>query len=506
MPKLYEDRDRKIIPRWRLYGHALTRSELASTTSVMPERASGFECILAFHKREWEENTTLSFAADFVASSIVLGEPGVAVGAAEYVLAYAPSELESLRLLATEVMCSEARVSEAESTDLISTPAMIRARIHNLKRRLERNLRDAISWIDLAWYYEVLGQFEPASRAAKMAQLLAPSNRFVLRSVVRMFVHQRDPVAAAHLLENCARTGQDPWLLAAELATCAAAGRTSRRVKRASRVLEEGGFHPSHLSELASALATLELERGNRKKARRLLNQSLVAPTENAVAQAAWIGRCDPGLSIDPQRISAGPSSEARAWLFLAQGDWGAALRACTEWYDDQPFSSRPTILASFVASVCQQGFVEAERFAQLGLRANPGDPVLLNNFAFALALQDRVPEARVALARLQSTRWNHDRDAAVTTATNGLIEFRAGNADAGRELYQSAVARFDEAHDIHYGAIAKYYWAAEELRFGLPTANHTRDAALATLERGTAPELTLLAQRLRSKSNVSGT
>src|SRR5690242_21067869 len=41
-------------------------------------------------------------------------------------------------------------------------------------------------------------------------------------------------------------------------------------------------------SELASALATEELEAARARHARRLFEQALTAPTENTVAQATW--------------------------------------------------------------------------------------------------------------------------------------------------------------------------------------------------------------------------
>ena len=44
-----------------------------------------------------------------------------------------------------------------------------------------------------------------------------------------------------------------------------------------------------HISELASALATVEFSENNLRQSKKLIKLSLKEPTENSIAQAIWL-------------------------------------------------------------------------------------------------------------------------------------------------------------------------------------------------------------------------
>ena len=119
----------------------------------------------------------------------------------------------------------------------------------------------------------------------------APSNRFILRSAVRLYVHLDEPDTAHRVLSDSASTPVDPWLVAAEIAVCTLLGRRSRLIKRGRDMLISGHHSTRDTAELASALGTIELEADASKRARRLFGSSLDDPTDNAVAQAVWATR-----------------------------------------------------------------------------------------------------------------------------------------------------------------------------------------------------------------------
>jgi len=110
-----------------------------------------------------------------------------------------------------------------------------------------------------------------------------------LRSAACYYTVTGDPERANALLNQSARTPIDPWLAAAEIATATAAFRDSKVAKRAWNSVVHGDFHPTHVSELASAVGTLELKHGNEKRSKKLFRTSLENPNENAVAQAQWV-------------------------------------------------------------------------------------------------------------------------------------------------------------------------------------------------------------------------
>src|SRR5262249_14991627 len=151
--------------------------------------------------------------------------------------------------------------------------------------------RTPLFWTELARWYASLGQRDPADHAMRVALELSPSHRFVPRSAARLSLHLDDPERAHSLLRRAERTQTDPWLLAAEIAIAPLAGERSRWMKHGRRVVESQRFHPTAVSELASALATEAFMAGSGRDARRLFECSLELPTENAVAQAAWAAR-----------------------------------------------------------------------------------------------------------------------------------------------------------------------------------------------------------------------
>ena len=95
---------------------------------------------------------------------------------------------------------------------------------------------------------------------------------------------------------------------------------------------------------------------------------------------------------------------------------------------------------------------------------------MLLNNLAFALASSEHVAEARAVFARIP--RALADKATSVTLiATEGLLEYRGGNAPRGRQLYKTA---FDGALELglkKQAALAAAYLAREEMRLGAPGA-----------------------------------
>jgi len=286
------------------------------------------------------------------------------------------------------------------------------------------------------------------------ALTLAPANRFILRSAARLWVHRDLPDRALHLLRSSEVLAYDPWIVAAEIATSTLVGVTPRSLKKGLEFIAHKRFPPLHLSELASAIATLELEAGSRRKARRLFQFALVEPTENAVAQAELASAIDNGVKINPERLEI--SSEARAWhAFRFASDWALAVTETINWQRDQLFSKQPAILGSFVAMFCMRDSAKAQDIIDLALLANPYDEVLLNNKVVVLAEQNQVEAAEEVLAALPKSSTHQDNWDAILQATTGLVQFRKGNSEAGRALYERAAELFSAKKNAEQMAIA---------------------------------------------------
>jgi tetratricopeptide (TPR) repeat protein len=219
---------------------------------------------------------------------------------------------------------------------------------------------------------------------------------------------------------------------------------------------------PLHLSELAGALASTELWAGNSRRAGKLFTQSLIDPTENALAQGVWASR---DVSIDQMGkvLQAQPNAnEAQTLSTFWAGRWPDSVAFSEKWAQDEPFSTRPFLHGSFLASSALQNPGEGERIARLGLRVNPHDPGLLNNLAFSLVGQGKPTEAKEAI---RDVPFEHapQHSKICLLATKGLIEYRLGRPAEGRKLYQEAISRAAKLNLIPLKARALLYLAREE-------------------------------------------
>ena len=262
---------------------------------------------------------------------------------------------------------------------------------------------------------------------------------------------------------------------------------------------------PSHLSELASAVATLELKNGSVRKSKRLFQQSLVDPTENSIAQVAWAARQNRRIGFDHQFLSRPNTFEAESWTAFQEGKWESAVEQCKLWLFDQPFSSRPSTQGSFLAAVALEDYSTSEYFAKQGLIANPSDPTLLNNLAFSLISRDKFNETRLTLSKIDRSKLS-DLDRAVLQATDGLFEFRAGNVRRGRELYSKAYSigqQIKDGSQIMLLALASTFHAIEEASIEA-NPKHVRDIqplldkALEAVRKAPAPFSGLLEEKLK--------
>lgn len=461
MGLLFDCSDRNVIPRWREFKATASTGELESLRSPRhPVPDDGTE--LNERRQAWENHPTLAYAGDFVGTAMVLGHEEEAIEAAEFILRSDSAVPLGLRRLACAALGMEDELTDVSFPTVSETCRLI----HNLRRRIMDAPRNAVALVDLARYYAALGQNTPAVKVMKRALILAPDNRFVLRSATRLFVANNDLEAAHDYLSRSPRTKTDPWLLASEVAVATEAGGVSRFVKEGQRLLDQASFAPSDTAELASALAKLDLNSFNLKNARRLFRRSLQSPTENALAQAGWVSQQLSGIEVPVALFDQPCSYEANARRFYQASDWRSALRFYREWLHDEPFSSQPAETGSYLAGVTVGDYILSEQFAREGLLTHKKDPTLLNNLAVALAHQDRLEEAREVYSTINPTGVDLSTQV-VLQATRGLLQFRAGNMEEGRILYRDAIDLAGQYGDTRLQALAWIHLAYQEMLAG---------------------------------------
>lgn len=456
---------RNAIPRWRTFRATAELGELNS----LKERTSVVGAPEHFEQLDaWREHPTVWHAADLLAAAIARGDSTAATTAAGF-LVERERDVNPLALgLAREVLGDQVSNGNAIT-------------IKELRGHVRAQHRNPMAWMDIALLQAIGGNKHAALRAATVALQLAPDNRFILRSAVRAFLHFHEPDRAQRALRRSSAVRVDPWLLSAEIAVASAVGEASKLLKQGRTAVGNRMFSPRQISELASAIATMELKSGSSLAARRLFRTALIDPTENSAAQVHFMdrklvdGRPQASLAEIPRLF------ELPAMHAVAQADWPTALEQGKAWFEDQPFSSRPAQLVAVAAGILGTPALAVD-YLQRALKASPHDVSLIGHLAYIYALLNKLDEAEELLSRLPDPAVTDNVNVKVPLlATLGLVEFRRNRQDVGRTLYLAAIAQAEGASQFTTANLARINLAREELlarsKFAGPTLRAATEA-----------------------------
>jgi tetratricopeptide (TPR) repeat protein len=339
--------------------------------------------------------------------------------------------------------------------------------IKEIKRKLLVYINDPILWIDLAYYYTISCCNKKAEKCIRIALNLNNYNPHVIRSAVRYFVFCQEPERALHILRKSPNLLINPLLLSAEISVAEAFDFKTNNIKRGIALLHEQTQSSNNLAELNASIATIECNFGNLKKGKKLINNALITPNENTLAQIQYLSNRN-NFVFTPQQFEVPCRFEADALNYLYTYQYKEVIAETRKWFDFHPFSSRPAVLNSFVNSTIFNEYEKAISIIDESLKLLPANSLLLNNKAFALAKSGRTNEAMDCIKAIQSSGINEfdDIDKNTLKATSGLIAYRSGNPEEGRRLYKEAVEYFDKIGNFTLKARALFFWAEEEERF----------------------------------------
>lgn len=452
---------RNIIPRWRPVsrsvnlGEAARRDEARKTAQPVEEYQEGLTRAL----NQFRLKRTAPYAAEVVAAAVVEGMPNKGKEAARYLDSQGGNVLVSRRLIDS---CLDRRSDE-------DTPRSLSKDDIHAFRAAGRYIRtDGFAWLDLALAHASCGQYHKAEKALIVARgLVGDGNRLVLRAEARLYQHMGDPEKAlAALRRDPGLLMGDPWLMAPEIGLSQLVGTHSGLIRRARSMLDRGDQPPFEISELAAAVATAEQAAGKHRHARKLFRLAVLKPAELGLAQTVWAAReKDQSIRV-PDAQALKESAEASAREALAQLKWKEAETACQEWYYQEPFASTPAIVLTSLLSTHLDDHAGAIEIADSSLVANPRNPSLLNNRAFALATIGKLDEAQSTITKIKSEAIEqHATNQICTTATLGLIAFRRSETEIGELLYRKAIRMAQDAQNVDLAARAGIFLLREAER-----------------------------------------
>jgi len=450
---------RKVVPRWRELARTPGVELISARRHTEKPIASAVDDDLV---ESWGSDPSSWSALELVSAALVTGKTSVSDEAAK-VLDAAQLPAGALRALVAYSDEQPAPDEEVFADASLGERLATIERVRSLRRALVESPKNPFLHVDIARNFASLGENEKAAQALQVAMRLAPENRYILRSATRFFVHTDKAEQVWQRLKNFGSS--DPWIAAAKISIADLLGRPQTGVSKARDIIERSDA--SQTTELSAALGTIELGAGAIKKARKLFLDSARMPNDNAVAQIRWAHQ-EAGLRFDRNILKTDLSFEARTADAADRQDWTHAVANAKLWLHDEPFSSRAAQAGVFICAEYLQDFDQALLFCNIGLMANPNDPLLLNNRSFTIANIDLIEDAEADIKSVRSQHLKEEYDVFLL-ATEGCIAYRKGNPILGAELYTQSVNR---AMDLKLHASAKraqLHWLFEELRRGVP-------------------------------------
>lgn len=473
MANFFEKKDRNIIPNWRSFENTTKLGELNGSKSIKLD--SSFKPDISDLLENWEDHKTIGMAGDILGVALVCNQENnkIVQDVSKFVInnkdiatqAIIDAANNIIKPKETEIILN-LDISNNEQFNDRKSLFEIFIKINTLKKKLRNSSYNPIFWVEIARYYSILGQDEKAKRAIKNAYYLAPENRFILRSISRFFIHIGDFELAHDLIRRSELTKFDPWLMATEIAIATLRERNSIFTKSGIQIVNSGNYHPFNLSELSSAIGTVELKNSNVSKSKKLFEKSLLNPNDNALAQAEWASQEEKNLiNLDLNNFNLVNSFEANARENFEKGLWQNSIDDSKNWFFDQPFSKMGILFGNEVASRKLKDDNQAVEIAKLGLLSHPNDPHLLNNIIYSLCIQNKIEEANQFLNDVRKEDLSSSNFSGIClTATRGLLAFRSKNYELGRKLYIESIEIANFENNAYLSSLAFINYIREEI------------------------------------------
>lgn len=461
---------RRLVPRWRAFDKASSTGELASNKKKQDIDISFDEDIhFTRSKERWDKEKNIENAAELLFHSITHSRESDAIEPAIFIVRNRDKTSGNLPILADKIANGKAgtgrHLNENQTENLLDLKSSIYVAIHDLKVKLHSWPNNAIYWVEIARLYTAIGQIEKADRAISTSLQLARKNRYVVRSAIRFYTHTRDFDKLTKLFKSHHSLYEDQWILSSYVALQDKLRKPQLKIKAVRNKIER--LDDSDVTELVGALASLELEAGSIRAAKKHFERSALKPNDNSLAQLSWV-RDKIGVVSTNREYNIPYIHEAKSRDYFMDGSYENSLSSTIDWMLDEPFSSIPATTGSYIASSFTDNLECAAQFCELGLLANPNDMMLLNNYTVVLARSGKVEEA---YNQFKKIRIEEDNNVSKVTmlATYGLLLMRGGFIDDGRSSYQRSIELSKKINSKETSALAAINFALEELNLAKP-------------------------------------
>ncbi|REC39772.1 hypothetical protein, partial [Chryseobacterium sp. 5_R23647] len=267
------------------------------------------------------------------------------------------------------------------------------------------------------------------------------SNVYFLLTIY-IFIHNNEEEKAIYYLRKSKSINSDPWLISAHIASSRLINRHSTFTKKGLILTNSKNYSNFDLSELSSSLGTIELENGSFKKSKHLIEASVLNPNDNSLAQFEWLSKKENRLIFNSSNFTEVKNSfEAFAYENFKKGEFKSSFYNCIDWFLDMPFSKRPLMFASYIATILQE-YDSAILLCLVGLRNDSKEAGFINNLVYNYCLKDDLINAEKHLNKylIKSNSDEKDELKISLQATIGLFFLRKKEIDEGKRFYKAAI------------------------------------------------------------------
>lgn len=461
---LDDQRPRRVVPRWRPSWITATTAEAKSTLRpaaqpVESKRKVDLEVSQKIHELDVVRSVPVAAELMFLASAA--GNEAAAKQAAEVILA-SKDQIGSRQLVR-----SAQQILQGGSTERVE--AASKDFVKHARTLLAIDYRNPVLLMDTARELATMRQDKAALRYVRAAVAMAPNSRFVLRAAARYYLHIGEHEIAHDLLRRSPLIGSDPWVQASEIAIATVRGKTSGLAKQTIKRLSEAKQVGAEVTELASAVGTVELLSGSDKKAKILFKHALSNPNDNSLAQAEWAAT-KLKLVVDHQALKTPMSYEANSHNAYRRQEIAAAIDYAVLWAKDEPFASRPMDSQCYLLSLAGR-YAEALEAAKVAhdLDGDEIGPAL--NLLFAQiqagdldnAMDDFLRLGRHPDLKMHATHY---------LANGGALAYAMGDFEQARQLYQRAIKSARMRGEPYSEGLARAFFARIATDVGDPQAS----------------------------------
>lgn len=467
-----------VIPKWQLFSKVCNDRDFDIPREEKFIINSKTEQNLEKDYLEFRKDPNILAASDLLSSAIVINHIEIAKDVAEYI--------KSQKNINNVIINLSDSILGNESDDISAYDSNYR--IGMLRHFLTKYPKNPIYWIELARLYTIKGYIKKARRSVITSLNLAPYDRYIVRAGFRFFVHIDEYDRAFFYVNKAANFTSDPWLKATELNAAILNEMKLGKVRKLNpKVLPFDKVF--HYSELIESIGMLEYKSGNNRKAKKKFKLAWSDPSGNVVTHGEWILRnIFPSLA-ESANLDFSKSLEALTWQSFYKLKLDDALTYVRDWILEEPYSTHPFVCGSDIA--CHARIpLEAIKFAKEGLIANPNDLSLKNNLAFAYLRSNIIDKAEHILNTYPKSL--SERERIFYFATKGLLYYKKGNINLGRDLYLESIKLCRKNNNKRLAAKASLHLAIAEIESNSKSAPSSIEKALRISKDYTSPDILL--------------